>query len=614
MTTAQINTINRNKSAQLNFIYVDTTNHQYPIYYIGLQDGTLTRLLSYNSSSSSSGSGSLSGIGLPNSQIFVGNASNLAQAVPLSGDATIVPSGVLTLANTGVVAGTYGDQLNVATTTVDSKGRVTAIANTPIDLIISKTHAEITTLISTSGLQESCLYFISDKNVYLTATSSSTLSTTGILKATNADYNNVTTNFIGVWEGTILVEYNNLVGSFQIGELVNCSGGGQLEVLRKVAININNTRYFQCISTNGTLPVAAETMTGVTSGSTGTIISVTSTAISGSIAANKIMSWNNLHYVNTTGSATIQHPKYDTTNWTALATTDSSYQIEYDRITYNFTSDLITTREDKRGNVVMDKEGISTLRFQWGRNTVFGNNIYSFDFTGWNAVTAQTNLFIQDSGFYISDKANFSFTLVLSRSTFNAFRDSDGLASDVTHSNLTMYDGNCRHIGLHNFGDVTVVDSTGSISDTEVRGATLMLIGNSDINFCNIDGGTPSLQKIFTNESHSNKSYKRDVFSTFETAISQAFGLTTLTLDSDLYGVYNTTITGGVAAIDTIANMPTYMSVQILAKGANNIGFVNGATLMLKGGVNQTLIPGNEDWIELQNLNGTTKEINIGQY
>lgn len=41
MTTAQINTINRNKSAQLNFIYVDTTNHQYPIYYIGLQDGTL---------------------------------------------------------------------------------------------------------------------------------------------------------------------------------------------------------------------------------------------------------------------------------------------------------------------------------------------------------------------------------------------------------------------------------------------------------------------------------------------------------------------------------------------------------------------------------------------
>ena len=145
MTTAQINTINRNKSAQLNFIYVDTTNHQYPIYYIGLQDGTLTRLLSHNSSSGSSGSGSLSGVGLPNSQIFVGNASNLAQAVPLSGDATIVSSGVLTLANTGVVAGTYGDQLNVATTTVDSKGRVTAIANTPIDLIISKTHAEITT-------------------------------------------------------------------------------------------------------------------------------------------------------------------------------------------------------------------------------------------------------------------------------------------------------------------------------------------------------------------------------------------------------------------------------------------------------------------------------------
>ncbi len=57
---------------------------------------------------------------LASGNIFVGNASSVATGVPLSGDATLTNAGVLTLANSGVTAGTYPK------VTVDAKGRVTA--------------------------------------------------------------------------------------------------------------------------------------------------------------------------------------------------------------------------------------------------------------------------------------------------------------------------------------------------------------------------------------------------------------------------------------------------------------------------------------------------------
>ena len=55
--------------------------------------------------------------------IWVGNSSNQANAVALSGDATISNAGVLTLANSGVTTGTYHS------VTVDAKGRVTGGTN-----------------------------------------------------------------------------------------------------------------------------------------------------------------------------------------------------------------------------------------------------------------------------------------------------------------------------------------------------------------------------------------------------------------------------------------------------------------------------------------------------
>ena len=70
---------------------------------------------------------------LPSGNIFVGNISNTATGVALSGDATIINTGAITLANSGVTAAQYGNAVGtIPSVTVDAKGRITTASNRSI--------------------------------------------------------------------------------------------------------------------------------------------------------------------------------------------------------------------------------------------------------------------------------------------------------------------------------------------------------------------------------------------------------------------------------------------------------------------------------------------------
>ena len=99
---------------------------------------------------------------LTDSHIFVGDATNKATDVEMTGDVTIDNTGATTLANTAVTAGTYGDSTHYPTFTVNSKGLITSASQSafPSSESIIVLFKSITQTIVTGKTAETSIYSI----------------------------------------------------------------------------------------------------------------------------------------------------------------------------------------------------------------------------------------------------------------------------------------------------------------------------------------------------------------------------------------------------------------------------------------------------------------------
>jgi hypothetical protein len=117
---------------------------------------------------------------LTSGNIFVGNASNVATGVSMSGDAQISNTGYLTLANSGVTVGSYGSSgANVPNITVDAKGRLTAASNRAL------TAADVGAIQNQNSTPQSATYDITSSSSVTAKATSASSTGTGIVGVGN---------------------------------------------------------------------------------------------------------------------------------------------------------------------------------------------------------------------------------------------------------------------------------------------------------------------------------------------------------------------------------------------------------------------------------------------
>ena len=182
--------------------------------------------------------------------------------------------------------------------------------------VVNDTRSNINSIRTAGNLSTNAVYYGTDSYIYAHATSTSTIDSNALFLARVGDYNSS-----GVYSG----------------------------------ITIAN---------------------GFSVTATGTNLGVWTVSLTPS--SGDVVIWNNLHWLNITGANGATDPTTDVTNWESVTNTDIQtaftygYIKEIDPILYDFESNVVLRRYDKRNNDI----GVNAIdTFQWGNNNVKGNTI-----------------------------------------------------------------------------------------------------------------------------------------------------------------------------------------------------------------------------------------------
>jgi hypothetical protein len=253
-----------------------------------------------------------------------------------------------------------------------------------------------------------------------------------------------------------------------------------------------------------------------------------------------VCTWNNLHYVNITGSNGASNPYVDTTNWTVLAySTTNGYIAEIDFIKYDISTNRIIERQDVRLNSLTWCTSFvgydSFNHFRWGDNKCLSNQLI-------------------DSVLYNCNN--------LLESLYNFL------------SNSSVVNGSATSGGSANFVQNQFIDSTISIPFESLGGEALLLnnIQNSQVfftknNFTLVDIGNFARNTL-------NNSSCADI--TFEGQYTHnVFDNCTSTVLNQTRSGYISYNTVSNSTFDVTNNTKNILTNEIIANSVFTIGVIN---------------------------------------
>jgi len=174
---------------------------------------------------------------------------------------------------------------------------------------------------------------------------------------------------IGVWRETLIVlEYDNLDGSFEVGEKVFLSSGIQSGSYGTVVSDTGSVLVLKDLSSSNLVWNNNDSLLGETSEATCDLDGVGVVVFPVNI--NELVAWNGLMYRNLVSVNTSDSPADDADNWEVLPKAlENGYKLDVCLINYSSIADEYTIREDIRGNVINMEQSF----FQFGHNDVVNN-------------------------------------------------------------------------------------------------------------------------------------------------------------------------------------------------------------------------------------------------